>query len=259
MSSTGSSAQTDATGTTPAAARQPVIVNGVTIDVEGFPSAEAAAARELMRQRAIAESMVALEAGPEEIDTAIERLLEREVRTPEPTDDECRRYYAAHPGAFVAGELVAARHILFQVTPGTPVPALRARAEAVLAELLRAPDRFEARVQECSNCPSAQQGGNLGQLQRGEMVPEFEQAIFGGTWTGIRNELIKTRFGFHIVAVDHRAPGTALPFEVVRERIAARLRDTVLARALTQYVRVLAGTADVRGAELGGSATPLVQ
>lgn len=248
-----------AIGPTPEAPVGPVVVNGVTIDATGFPSIEAAAVRELMRQRAIAEGLVAVAAGAGDTDAAIERLLEREVKTPEPTEEECRRYYAAHPGAFVAGELAAVRHILFQVTPHTPVPALRARAEGVLADVLREPGRFEDLAREWSNCPSAQHGGNLGQLQRGEMVPEFEQAIFGETWTGIRRELVKTRFGFHIVAVEHRAAGTTLPFEAVHPRVAARLREAVLARALEQYVRVLAGAAELRGVDLGASATPLVQ
>lgn len=258
------SGASDAAGTpTSAAAASPVgsaaTINGVAIDANDFPSAEAAAVRELMRQRALADGLVAADAAVEDVDAAIERLLERDVKVPEPTDDECRRFYAAHQADFVAGELAAVRHILFQVTPRTPVPALRARAEGVLAEVLHAPDRFEALAREWSNCPSAQHGGNLGQLQRGESVPEFEGAIFGDTWTGVRRDLVKTRFGFHIVAVERRAPGTTLPFDAVRERIATRLRETVLTRALAQYVRVAAGAADVRGVDLQGSDTPLVQ
>jgi len=50
-----------------------------------------------------------------------------------------------------------------------------------------------------------------------------------------------------------------VPFEAVETRIADRLRAGVLERALAQYVRVLAGRADVRGADLAGTATPLVQ
>jgi len=110
-----------------------------------------------------------------------------------------------------------------------------------------------------SNCPSAQHGGNLGQLQRGETVPEFEKALFDGTWTGIHGQLVRTRFGFHIVAVDRRAPGRRVPFEPLRGQIAQRLRDAVVERALAQYVSVLAGQADVRGVQLTSAATPLVQ
>lgn len=236
-----------------------VSVNGVVVDGTQFPSAQAAAARELLRQRAVAMGLLESGAGDDATAAAIECVLEREVPTPEPTDVECRQYYDANVKRFVSGELVAARHILFQVTPGAPIDALRNKAEATLSELLKAPARFDAMARECSNCPSGQHGGNLGQLQRGDTVPEFEQALFDGQWSGIRPQLVKTRFGFHILAVDRRAPGRAVPFELARASIAEQLRARVLERALTQYVRVLAGRADVRGADLGAAHTPLVQ
>jgi peptidyl-prolyl cis-trans isomerase C len=236
-----------------------VSINGVVVDARRFPTPEAAAAHELLRQRAIASGFIADGADAEAIDSAIERLLERDVATPEPTEAECRKHYLANVKRFASGGLVAVRHILFQVTPRAPVNALRARAELALSELLKAPDRFEALARECSNCPSAQHGGNLGQIQRGETVPEFERVLFDGTWTGIYGQLVRTRYGFHIVAVDRRVPGRELPFEAVRDAIGERLRARVQRRALEQYVRVLAGQADVRGVDLGAVPTPLVQ
>jgi peptidyl-prolyl cis-trans isomerase C len=236
-----------------------VSINGIAVDTEGYPGPEAAAVRELLRQRAVATGLVVDAADAEEVDAAIERMLEREVKTPEPTEAECRHHYGANARQFISGDLVAARHILFQVTPGVPVNALRAKAELTLSELLKAPDRFEALARECSNCPSAQQGGNLGQIQRGETAPEFERVLFDGTWMGIYGQLVKTRYGFHIVAVDRRAPGHQVPFEAVRQAVAEHLRAGVQKRALEQYVRVLAGQADVRGVHLGAAPTPLVQ
>lgn len=235
-----------------------ISVNGVTVAAAGL-APQAAAARELLRQRAVALGLAAEDATGDAVDAALERLLATEVRTPEPAEAECRRFYDAHPELFVSGELVAARHILFQVTPGVPVAALRERAERTLAQLLQDPARFEALARECSNCPSARHGGDLGQLQRGETVPEFEAALFDGAWTGVLGRLVKTRFGFHILAVDRRAPGVRVPFEVARDQVAERLRAIVLERALAQYVRVLAGAADVRGVDLDAAATPLVQ
>jgi peptidyl-prolyl cis-trans isomerase C len=54
-------------------------------------------------------------------------------------------------------------------------------------------------------------------------------------------------------------PGRLVPFEVVHAQIAERLTQSVRAKALQQYVSVLAGQADVCGVELGGAASPLVQ
>jgi peptidyl-prolyl cis-trans isomerase C len=237
-----------------------VSVNGVEVGARPEASDELSAARELLRQRAVAVGILDAASTDEgTIDQAIEELLEREVVTPVPTDEECRRYYDSHPREFESGDLVHARHILFQVTPSVRIPEIRARAEETLNALLREPERFAAVAAEMSNCPSGQQGGNLGQIGRGDAAPEFEKAIFRLGPTGLMRELVKTRHGFHIVAIDQRIPGKRLPFDLAREEIAERLRATVEEKALRQYVSVLAGKADVQGADLNGTQIPLVQ
>ena len=220
----------------PQNAQSMTLVNGVA--VEG----RIGAVWELLRQRAVAVG-----------------LLDREVRTPEPTDAECRRWYDAHPDAFTAGELAYVRHILFAVVPGTPIEPLRAKAEAVLHELQRHPERFAERAAELSNCPSGAQRGALAQLARGECVPEFEREIFREGAAGLLARLVNSRHGFHIVAVDGRVPGHRVPFDAVRSQVADALMQTVWKRALAQYVGVLAGRAAVEGVDLGAAATPLVQ
>jgi peptidyl-prolyl cis-trans isomerase C len=237
-----------------------VSVNGVDVIAGPDTTSELGAARELLRQRAVAIAILdAASTDEATIDQAIEALLEREVVTPTPTEEECRRYYDAHPQEFDSGDLVHARHILFQVTPTVGIPEIRARAEQTLNALLREPDRFAAMAAEMSNCPSGQHGGNLGQISRGDTVPEFEKAIFRLGPTGLLRELVKTRHGFHIVAVDQRIPGQRLPFERVREDIADRLRTMVEEKALRQYISVLAGQAEIHGADLNGTPIPLVQ
>lgn len=237
-----------------------ISVNGVAVEIGRWRSAKVAAVRELLRQRAVECQMIAAGAvDDDEVGRAIERLLVEEVQVPVPTEAECRRYYESHKAEFLSGELVHARHILFQVTPGVQVAELRARAEQALAKLLGAPECFGAVARELSNCPSGQQGGNLGQIGRGGTVPEFEQALFRLGPTGILREVVKTRFGFHIVAVDQRIPGSTLPFAAVQEQIAERLKATVEERALQQYVSILAGQAEIAGVDLQGAETPLVQ
>lgn len=235
-------------------------VNDVEVAVDPDGSPDLAAARELLRQRAIARDLLTgSENDPVVIDAAIETLLGREAPTPSPTDEECRRYYEAHPDEFRSGDLVHARHILFQVTPNVAVSRLRIRAELTLNEVLRKPECFAARARELSNCPSGAQGGDLGQIGRGDTVPEFEKALFRPGASGVLRELVKTRFGFHVVSIDRSMPGTTLPFESVRRKIADHLRARVEEKALRQYVSVLAGQARVSGADLAASQTPLVQ
>jgi peptidyl-prolyl cis-trans isomerase C len=237
-----------------------VSVNGVDVTASPETTTELSAARELLRQRAVAVSILdAVSTDEGTIEQAIEELLAREVVTPTPTDEECRRYYDAYPREFESGDLVHARHILFQVTPSVSLPQIRSRAEQMLNELLREPERFAAVAAEMSNCPSGQHGGNLGQIGRGDTVPEFEKAIFRLGPTGLLRDLIRTRHGFHIVAIDQRIPGKRLPFDMVRDDIAERLRAMVEEKALRQYISVLAGQADIQGADLNGTEIPLVQ
>ena len=236
-----------------------ITINDVAIDADKWPSRELAAVRELLRQQAVALGFLEGGADDAAVTAGIEQLLAREVTTPSPTEEECRRYYDAHAQEFRSGDLVCARHILFQITPGCHVDLVRAEAEQTLAQLLAAPADFEACALTLSNCPSGRQGGNLGQISRGDTVPEFEQALFRLQPTGILRELVKTRHGFHIVAIDQRIPGATLPFEAVRDRVAERLKAGVEARALRQYVSILAGQAKVTGLDLRSATSLLVQ
>ena len=90
-------------------------------------------------------------------------------------------------------------------------------------------------------------------------MPEFADALFGSDETGLLTRLVNTRFGFHIVAIDRREAGRRVPFEAVRERIAAQLTERVWERALAQYVGVLAGEAGVDDPALAPASSPLVQ
>lgn len=172
-------------------------------------------------------------------DEVIERLLEAEVPDAEPTDEECRRYYEQNPRRFTAGELVEASHILFAMTPRVPPERLRAKAAEVHALATREPARFAALAGEYSNCPSSAQGGALGQLGRGDTVPEFEQALLEGERLGVLPELVTTRFGFHVVLVARRIPGRVVPYEDARSEVAAFLRRRAAERAIGEYVRSL--------------------
>lgn len=236
-----------------------VTVNGTAVDTEAWPRPQLAAVHELLRQRACELGFLAAGVGPDDTERAIERTLAEEVTVPEPTDEECRRWFGANAKRWRSGDLVNARHILFQVTPGSPLAAIRALAESVLHELRADPQFFAERAREHSNCPSGVNGGALGQLQRGETVAEFERAVFDGPDLGVLPALVTTRHGFHIIAVDQRIDGQPLPYEAVRDQVVEELRRRSEARALSQYVRVLAARAEIEGVELDAATSPLVQ
>ena len=119
--------------------------------------------------------------------------------------------------------------------------------------------RFAELAQQLSACPSAAQGGNLGQITRGQTVPEFETFLFNLEEGQICPVPVKTRFGYHVLRLDRRIEGRQLPFEAVRDKIADYLHQRVWRQAVSQYLQLLVGQAEIRGIELKGASSPLVQ
>ncbi|HEM7851731.1 peptidylprolyl isomerase [Burkholderia multivorans] len=255
------------------AATAPLVVNGIAIGDDAIAAEtehhgdardaldaarHALAVRELLRQRAV--SLALLDEGAPLDDAALDALLARELtHVPEPDRADCERYYAQHPARFRRNDIVYASHVLFAVTDRVPLAPLRQRAERALADVVAAPDTFDAVARASSNCPSAQLGGSLGQLLRGDTVPEFEAALFDTDGLGVLPKLVNTRFGFHIVRIDHRVPGDTVPFDAVAAQIAAHLTARVRQRAMRQYVAILAGGARIEGVRFDGANGPLVQ
>jgi peptidyl-prolyl cis-trans isomerase C len=194
---------------------------------------------------------------------AIEALLEKNLNVPEPSEEACRRHHAAHASAYRTGERARVRHILFAVTPGVDVVALRKRAEPIFLDVRchdgRGSDRFADAARKWSNCPSGAEGGDLGWLSTGDCAPEFAREVFGHVEVGVLPRLVHSRFGLHVVEVLEREPGVAQPFESVRGAVAMALRQQAFVTALRQYLRLLAGEASIEGVDLDVASTPLVQ
>lgn len=224
---------------------------------------------ELLRQAAQRAGLLAEADAPthdgipsEAASQAIERLLEQQIVVPEPSDEACRRHHAAHAAQYSSGERVRLRHILFAVTPGVDVVALRQRAEAALLDVRSHGDQdapFAAAARALSNCPSGEQGGELGWLTAAECAPEFAREIFGQAEVGVLPRLVHSRFGLHVVEVLEREPGVAQGYDAVHGAIAMSLRQQAYVTALRQYLSLLAGQAQVEGVELDSTDTPLVQ
>ncbi|HJV62277.1 MAG TPA: peptidylprolyl isomerase [Albitalea sp.] len=218
------------------------------------------ACTELLRQAAHAAGL----AGPADSSAgdAIERLLERELQVPEPTEDACRRHFDAQPARYGRGERLRLRHVLFAVTPGVDVQALRQRAEALLLELRCADpdgDAFGAAARQWSNCPTGAGGGELGWIGQDDCAPEFAREVFGQASVGVLPRLVHSRFGLHVVEVRERDAGAAPRFEDVRDAVAATLRQQSWVNALRQYLQLLAGRATLEGVSIDAASTPLVQ
>lgn len=205
--------------------------------------------RELLRQRARDLRLLDTADGANVSDDAvIDALFTRDVQVRRPTEAECRAYFHAHAGQFRVGDKVQVSHILFAMSAGVPLSRTLERAQSALDEVLAEPASFASVAQRMSDCPSAREGGSLGVLTRGSGVPELELVLFCGDRLGVVPRLVNTRYGFHVLRIERRIKGRMPPFERVADRIAAQLYEQARARALRHYVALLAGAAQISGA-----------
>lgn len=222
--------------------------------------------RELLLQRAnkLGLTSVPIEQdGVRETDeeSVIRIVLEREVHTPRADEATCRRYFEINQARFMTPDLFEPAHILFKVHRDDKAAfgLAFAQAETVLAQLIQHPERFESLARSLSDCSSASEGGRLGQVVRGDTSPEFEAVLVTMEPGQIYAAPVPTRYGIHILRLDRRVTGAALPFETVQLRIAAYLEERTWRRAVAQYITVLAGQAQITGFDLPVASSPLVQ
>ena len=247
-----------------------ITVNGVSID-EGLIRSEMArhqdaadaqqsASRELVLQELLRQRARQLGVDQGDTGAAIQAVLAAEVKIPVADEDSCRRYYQQNTSRFLSGALVETWHILFQLTPRVVPQRLRARAGEVLQDVHRAPpEAFADFARQYSNCLSAQEGGRLGDIGRGETLPEFESVLFAMPAHTLLDRLVQTRHGFHIVRTGRKVEGSLMAFEAVHARIAAWLTQAAERRATHQYLQWLVGQAQIEGLDISGADSPLLQ
>ncbi|MBW4934282.1 peptidylprolyl isomerase [Marinobacter sp. F4206] len=190
----------------------------------------------------------------------IARVLELELNVPDPTEQDCERFYAANPVRFRSPTLMAVSHILLAAAPDDVQERIRQEeaGRQLLSALLDGRSRFADLAKQYSACESRHQDGSLGQISKGQTVEEFERPVLS-LQEGLSPELIESRYGWHIVRVDQRIDGEQLPYEHVKPQIRQYLSESVTRRAFRQYLQVLAFEYGVHGVDLDLPDTPLMQ
>lgn len=231
-------------------------IDAGTIDDKRAEATRRLAIRELLRQRAKALG-IETEA---RLDGAIDEVLAAEVCVPEAGEAEGERYFAANRERFCTPVTVNMSHILLAAAPDDAPARVAARrhADELIAALRSEPARFVEFAQRHSRCPSAQEGGGLGWIGRGQTVPELESVVLRLP-EGLADRAVETRYGFHVVKIDARRGGEPLAYEQVRPLIFDYLRERSWRRAVSQYLQRLIAEADIQGVDLEAAETPLMQ
>ncbi|ALS98008.1 peptidylprolyl isomerase [Lacimicrobium alkaliphilum] len=217
---------------------------------------------EVVRQRAVELEIwpadKPLESHQEE--PLIEQLIEADANLPCATKAECAHFYQTNEDKFRTAPLLEVRHILLVADPDDIQQRGEARemADTLLQQLSQTPGEFSQLASRHSGCPSAQMGGNLGQITKGQTVPEFERQIFAAP-EGLMSTPVESRYGFHLVEIVRRVEGKPLPFEHVRKDIQDYLDTKVKRKTIAQYITQLLSTADIQGFDFGLDGSPLMQ
>jgi peptidyl-prolyl cis-trans isomerase D len=108
---------------------------------------------------------------------------------------------------------IRASHILFKSSAETPEAKAEAKkkAEDVLKQI-KGGANFEEMARQHGSDGTASQGGDLGWFNQGNMVPEFDKAVFNAKTTGLLPTLVETNFGYHIVKVTE--PKTTRSYQI---------------------------------------------
>jgi peptidyl-prolyl cis-trans isomerase D len=167
---------------------------------------------------------------------------------PQPTQQQIEQYFNDHKSQYQVPEEVDSRHILISVPANASdkqVADAQAKAESILKQLKDGAD-FAAMAKKYSDDPgSKDKGGELGFVQKGTMVPAFDNAIF--TQPVGQLSIVHSQYGFHIVQVEGRHPAHEQALNEVLPEIQATLIQQQTAAAENKYAQQLTSEADKNG------------
>jgi len=181
----------------------------------------------------------------EEIEIKVERIRTRLVNeklykemyteTDTVSEKEILEYYEENKAQYAQKERIRVSHILIMLPPDAE-PAKEAEAKATVDEIMKklsAGEAFEELAKKYSQGPSAPRGGDLGYFSKGRMVPAFEEVAFALKNNGDTSDVVRTKFGYHIIKLIDRTPAREMTLDEVRDRI-VRLIESKKKREVRQ-------------------------
>jgi peptidyl-prolyl cis-trans isomerase C len=158
----------------------------------------------------------------------VEAILEKVgTRAAQVSDIDVELYYQYHPDQFRRPETRRVRHILVTVNDDLPDnvrPVAQGRIEAIAERLARDPKRFEEQAMKHSECPTALQGGLLGEVPQGQLYPELDAALFAMR-EGEISAILESPMGLHLLRCDLITPAALLTLKEARSPIRSHLEQ----------------------------------
>ena len=143
------------------------------------------------------------------------------------SDLDARLFYEMHHERFERPEQRTARHILITINPDFPentLVAARVRMERLADKLAGRSNRFPEFAKRYSECPTAMEGGKLGDVVPGQLYAELDAMLFSMQERDI-SPIVESEMGFHLLLCEKIKPGKRMAFSKVAPRIYDILQD----------------------------------
>jgi peptidyl-prolyl cis-trans isomerase SurA len=146
------------------------------------------------------------------------KVVDREVRSGlMVAESELKRYYQEHRDRFALPEEYTLSQIFIQPRSSDGLAGALTKIRQIMDDLKRG-EKFEDLAIQQSDAPNASQGGRLGRVRQGELVPAIERAVASLAPGGI-SDIIESPDGLHIIRLDDKKPKQFRPFEEVKFEI----------------------------------------
>ena len=158
------------------------------------------------------------------VNTMAQAYVEKQAAGWNMSEKAMRSYFEAHNANYAVKEAVHVRHILVES---------EAEARTLLLSALAGADFAELAAKSSKDQGSAEKGGDLGWIEKGETVPAFEQAAFSigkGSFAGP----VKSEYGWHVIQVLEKRPSADGVYEAVKSQVARDLQQSYLEEELSR-------------------------
>lgn len=227
-------------------------------ELQYHPSSNLDQAVQQAGQALVIRQLLLDEAGHQGLDTssnneeeAFQKLMAEAVSYDDPTEEDCVRFFDSNREKFTTVPLMEVDHILLAAAKDDfeGRDEAKAKAKEIIEQLKADTSLFAELAKEFSACPSKVTDGSLGQISKGQTVPEFERQLMTLP-EGLAANPLESRYGLHVVNITRKIEGKPLEYSMVADKVRGYLVNRASHLAIQAYIQGLVDQAEIDGVEI---------
>lgn len=188
---------------------------------------------------------------PDNEEVAFQKLMAEAVSYDDPTEEDCVRFFENNREKFTTVPLMEVDHILLAAAKDDLEGRddAKSKAKEIIEKLQDDASQFAALAKQFSACPSKEMNGSLGQISKGQTVPEFERQLMTQP-EGLATSPLESRYGLHVVNITRKIEGKPLEYSMVADKVRGYLINRASHLAIQAYIQGLVEKADIDGVKV---------